>query len=263
MDNLHSRILDLLGEVMGLLDLSEFRDGLLIALQDMLPSDYISLNQVASEPGRNWSVVQPPVSAAHFATYYRLAAQNPLADHFLRTRDGRPLRVSDIVTPEQFHATDLYREFYAPLQIEYQIAWALPSDDQHILAIALSRREHDYTDLERQFLTVARPYLIQAYRNALDYTNRSEPTPHGPDETALAALGLTPTQAHILRLLSVGRSITDIAHDLHVAPRTVNKHLQRTYKTLGVTDRFAASAKAWDSARVTSPEAARDYGKET
>lgn len=121
----------------GLLDPNEFCDGLFAALQAALPSDYVSLNQVASEPERNWSIVEPPLSDEHHATFYRLALQNPLAERFLRTRDGRPLRLSDIVTPAQFHATDIYREFYGPLQIEHQIAFALPSDDQHILAIAV------------------------------------------------------------------------------------------------------------------------------
>jgi len=88
--NPHARVLELVGDVSGLLDPDEFCDGLFAALQAALPSDYVSLNQVASEPERNWSIVEPPLSDEHHATFYRLALQNPLAERFLRTRDGRP-----------------------------------------------------------------------------------------------------------------------------------------------------------------------------
>lgn len=54
--NPHARVLELVGEVSGQLDPDEFCDGLFAALQAALPSDYVSLNQVASEPERNWSV---------------------------------------------------------------------------------------------------------------------------------------------------------------------------------------------------------------
>src|SRR5664279_3725204 len=164
MTELHARVLNLVGDVSALLDLPEFRDGLLAALRAELPCDYISLNQVAPEPEQNWSVVQPPLSASHHDTFYRLALQNPLAERFLRTRDGRPFRFSDVTTTERFHATGLYRELYVQLRIEHQIAFALPSDGHHVLAIALSRCERDFTDFERDLLAVARPHLIQAYR---------------------------------------------------------------------------------------------------
>ena len=119
-------------------------------------------------------------------TFYRLAMQNPLAERFLRTRDGRPLRLSDVATREAFHATDLYVEFYAPIGVEHQIAFSLPSDDRHILAIALSRREHDFTDHERDVLGLARPHLIQAYRNVLQFSS----APHVGHEFATTGPGV-------------------------------------------------------------------------
>jgi hypothetical protein len=41
------------------------------------------------------------------------------------------------------------------------------------MAIALSRSQHDFTDSECELLTVARPHLIQVYRNALEFTDRT------------------------------------------------------------------------------------------
>jgi DNA-binding CsgD family transcriptional regulator len=241
----------MVGEVSPLLDVDELRDGLLAALRDAVPCDYVSLNQVGPDPDQNWSVVEPPMPIQSHALFYRLAHQNPLAERHLRTRDGRPYRLSDVVTPAEFHQTDLYREFYAPIGIEYQISFALPSTGEEILAIALSRIETDFTNEERELLAVARPHLIQVYRNALHHSDvisrrvlRSAPF---ADQKTLQDLGLTPAQAKVLSLVASGQSTSDIASELRISERTVQKHLQGVYHRLGVSDRSAAIHRAWQA----------------
>jgi DNA-binding CsgD family transcriptional regulator len=261
MSSVEARVLNLVGEVSGLLDLDEFRDGLLTALGREVPSDYVSLNHIAPDPIQTWSVSAPALPGEVHELWARYALQNPLADWHMRTRDGRPLRFSDIVTREQLHATDLYCEVYAHLGVEHQIAFTLPSSHQRLMAIALSRRERDYSDEERELLTLARPHLIQAYRNALDFTDRalkSESTPEiGPAERGLEALGLTPAQARVLRRIATGTSTATIANELQIAQRTVHKHLQRIYEKLDVSDRSAAAAQAWAAAQAQRSHADR------
>jgi DNA-binding CsgD family transcriptional regulator len=127
----------------------------------------------------------------------------------------------------------------------------LPSAREEILAIALSRREADFTDEEREFLAVARPHLIQIYRNALRHTAiTNEPAPRSPpspDQHTLQDLGLTPAQANVLRLIAAGQSTGDIASELRISERTVQKHLQGVYRRLGVSDRSAAIHRAWQA----------------
>lgn len=256
MSGVEARVLDLVGEVSGLLDLDEFRDGLLSALSLEIPSDYVSLNHIAPDPAQTWSVSAPPLPVTDHEQFARYALQNPLAEWHMRTRDGRPLRFSDIISPQQLHATDLYREVYAHLGVEHQIAFTLPSPGERIMAIALSRCARDYTDHERELLTLARPHLIQAYRNALDFTDRPLTPPRtptvGPAERDLQALGLTPAQARVLRQIATGASTADIATALQIAQRTVHKHLQRIYEKLDVSGRSAAAAKAWQAASHTA-----------
>jgi DNA-binding CsgD family transcriptional regulator len=252
MSGIEARVLALVGEVSGLLDLDEFRDRLLSALRAEIACDYISLNQIAPDPELNWSVTQPPLPVELHQTFYRLALQNPLAERHLRTRDGRPLRFSDVVTPAQLRATDLYRELYRAIRVEHQIAFTLPSPSQRILAIALSRCERDFSDTERDLLALARPHLIQIYRNVLTFTDLARSVGRGPamgpGEDVLVALGLTVAQARVLRRISIGRSGADIARELQIAQRTVDKHLQRIYGKLGVDSRFAAAEIAWRAA---------------
>jgi hypothetical protein len=61
---------------------------------------------------------------------------------------------------------ELYRECYRLLGVESQIAFTLPARPPMVLGIALSRGEEDFSDAEAKLLGLARPYLIQAYRNA-------------------------------------------------------------------------------------------------
>ena len=245
----HTRVLDLVGEVSAFLELDEFRDGMLLALLAAVPSDWVSLNQVGPDPGQNWSIVQPPLPDDLRTVFYRLAHQNPLAIWHLRTGDGRPRRLSDVCTAEAFHATDLYREVYAGIGLEHQISFTLPSAGEQLLAVALSRCQHDFSEEHRELLTVARPHLIQIYRNALTHTEvmrraeaRSTPA---PDASALASLGLTPAQTRVLSLVATGRPTATVAAELSISERTVQKHLQRIYRHLGVSDRSAATHRAW------------------
>jgi DNA-binding CsgD family transcriptional regulator len=62
---------------------------------------------------------------------------------------------------------------------------------------------------------------------------------------ALQGLGLTKRQAETLRWISLGESAADTARLMGVAPRTVDKHLQNVYATLGVSSLAEASATAW------------------
>jgi DNA-binding NarL/FixJ family response regulator len=227
----------------------------LAALGHEIPSDFVSLNGIAPDPALNWSLAQPTVPKRYYEAFAQFALQNPLAEWHLRTRDGRPLRLSDIITAEQLHATDLYREVYAEIGVEYQIAFTLPSPSERIVAIALSRTHQDYSDTERDLLALARPHLIQAYRNVLEVTDRRRRDDHSgaraPDEGELQSLGLTPAQARVLRRIAMGFSTDGVARELAIAPRTVHKHLERIYARLGVTDRAGAAERAWAAAGTT------------
>jgi DNA-binding CsgD family transcriptional regulator len=58
--------------------------------------------------------------------------------------------------------------------------------------------------------------------------------------------GLTAREAQVLRLLARGRSNDDIAHELVLSVRTVERHIANAYAKIGATGRTArASATAW------------------
>jgi DNA-binding CsgD family transcriptional regulator len=248
------KVLDMIGEVQGMLELDELIDGLLAAIQRNVPSDFVSLNDIGPDTDRVIAVVMPQPPEHLYRLFGEFAFQNPLMLRYMQTLDGRPYRFSDVTTPEALHELDLYQQVYAPMEVEHQMAFTLPATPGRVIAIALSRSDPDYTDDEREVIERARPYLIQAWRNAIEHsalrdelaTRPLDPT--GGDGTvveALRARGLTARQAQVLALIARGRSNRDAGAILGISDRTVQKHLEHCYRVLDLQGRSAAAEFVW------------------
>jgi DNA-binding CsgD family transcriptional regulator len=244
-------LLDLIGDVCGTLDLAELREGMLHALQRVLPSDYASLNDLGPRPQEIVALMTPEADPEMYERWVRHAHENPLLARYLRTLDGRAYRFSDVVTPDELHELALYRELYAPLGVEHQLAFSLPASPERVLAIALSRGARDYSDEERDFVNRARPFLIQAYLNAIAYESQRARGEGNLSESrldALSAVGLTRREGETLLRLALGKSNNHIATELGISGRTVGKHLENGYRKLGVGDRSSAAGLVWELA---------------
>jgi DNA-binding CsgD family transcriptional regulator len=239
-----------------MLELDELIEGLLAAIGRNVPSDYVSLNDIGPDTDRVLAVVTPDLSADLYRIWGEYAFQNPLMQRYMETLDGRPYRFSDVVSREEYHALELYRHFYSLIGVEHQMAFALPATPGRVIAIALSRTDRDYSDEEREVIERARPYLIQAWRNAIDHTalrDELAARPLGPtagDGTAVEALrahGLTGRQAEVLALVARGRSNRDAGAILGISDRTVQKHLEHCYRVLDLQGRSAAAEFVWSA----------------
>ncbi|HEY3864855.1 MAG TPA: helix-turn-helix transcriptional regulator [Solirubrobacteraceae bacterium] len=233
--------------MIGLLDLEELCHGMLRALREAVPAEWCALNQLPADLPRTISLAEPEAPRELHLAFATYALQNPLVEYYMRTMDGRAMRFSDLVTRRELHRLDLYREVYLPLGVEYQIAFTLPSASHQVLGIALSRAERDFTATERDLLNLARPYLIQTYRNALAHTELSRGAGRRIVLDDLRALGLTGRQAEVLRLVAMGHSDQDAAAALGIGVRTAQKHLEHCYRVLGVSGRSQAASLAWET----------------
>lgn len=237
-----------------MLELDELIDGMLVAIRRNVPSDYVSLNDIGPDTERVISVMLPEAPAHLYRAYGEYAFQNPLMRRNIETLDGRPYRFSDVISTDELHQLDLYLEVYAPMGVEHQMAFTLPATPGRVIAIALSRSDPDYTDAERDIVERARPFLIQAWRNALEHTalrDELAARPLGPangDGAAveqLRAQGLTERQAQVLALIARGRSNRDVGAILGITDRTVQKHLEHCYRILDLPGRSAAAEMVW------------------
>ncbi len=242
--------MEIIEEVIGVVDLDEFRLSLLRVLKRVVRSDAAALNDLGPGPDEVAVVVIPDPPPGLFPHYVRYRDQNPIAAYMMRTRDGRASRFSDHVTREELEALPLYQLVYGPWGLHHQIAFTLVAGPRRMLAIALSRGEPDYTDEERDLLNRLRPLLISAFRGAVEHTRlRRALAEHGDDAEFVAALrehGLTRREAEVVRLVALGRSNGYVAGELGVSDRTVAKHLEHAFRKLDARTRSQASTRAWE-----------------
>ena len=97
-----------------------------------------------------------------------------------------------------------------------------------VVQIGMDRKAASFTDRDVAVFTMIAP--------ALGRLVRERPTPTLPPT-------LTVQERRVLSHVAAGRSNQEIAQDLFVAPSTVRKHLEHSYRKLGVTNRVAAVAR--------------------
>ena len=194
----------------------------------------------------------PPAKEDLLERFARHRHENPIMNHHLQTGDGRAYRFSDLIGRRELRRLALYREVYAPLGVEHQIAFTLPSGRGRLLAVALSRGTRNYTNAERDLLNRARPMLIQAFRNAIEHDRLALALARLRGNRviveALANCGLTAREAQIVDAIAHGGSSREIAAQLALSPRTVGKHLEHCFRKLGVSSQSALAARAWEMA---------------
>src|SRR5262249_13174435 len=103
-------VLDFVGEAYDAEDLAEFRSVLLAGIHRLVASDYVAYNEI--EQGRHaaLTIVSPELPAWARSAWERHAGENPLLQHYLRTRDGRSRRFSDVASTAELRRTALYAE---------------------------------------------------------------------------------------------------------------------------------------------------------
>jgi DNA-binding CsgD family transcriptional regulator/PAS domain-containing protein len=158
---------ELIGNAHAFESLDDFRTGIPVLLREFVPADVASYNEMDDAPFGSWWTTDPAmeVTPELERAFQELSGENPVLDYVRRTRDGRPRRISDFLSRAEYHRTALYREFYGKIGAEYQCALTLPSRPPVVIGLALTRSRSDFTDREVHGLGVARPHLIQAYRN--------------------------------------------------------------------------------------------------
>ena len=107
---------------------------------------------------------EPPVDSVR--TFWRLRHQHPVCAHQDRTGDFGALKLSDFLTLKQLHGLEIYRDFFRPFGVEYELEVGLPAPPTHTKVFLFSRSNRDFTERERLLLDLLRPHLISLYAAA-------------------------------------------------------------------------------------------------
>jgi DNA-binding CsgD family transcriptional regulator len=163
--------------------------------------------------------------------------EHPVLAHYQVTGDGRTRRISDFLSGRQFRSLGLYHDFYRLCGTEYQASFGIPTPGGGLIGVALNRQRHDFSTRDLEFLDLLRIHVGQA--GAIALLTRSGPAASQDSAHPL----LTPRQSRILQLVADGQSDRGIARTLGISTRTVQAHLQHTYRALDVSSRTEAVAR--------------------
>ena len=166
-------VLDCLRVIHAAVELDAFPLHIVAALRRVVPAPFGSFNEIDPQATRIRYVVEPTEAQVPHAELRvgQYLHEQPVLAHYERTGDGSPRKVSDFVTPLQFHRLRIYRESYSRRRVEYQIVFMFPSlqrTSPSTIAIALDRSpdDADFSERDRSVLSLLRPHVLLAYANA-------------------------------------------------------------------------------------------------
>ncbi|MDI6728140.1 MAG: hypothetical protein QMD44_04335, partial [Thermodesulfovibrionales bacterium] len=83
-----------------------------------------------------------------------------------RLRPNAAIKISDMLTNNQFRSLALFNEFYRTNGIEYQLGMPILLSKDFQPALSLNRDKIDFSEKELLILNILRPHIIQAFKNA-------------------------------------------------------------------------------------------------
>jgi DNA-binding CsgD family transcriptional regulator len=226
-------LLGCISELRDLDDPSALSVRLAPALHRLIPSDFVVYNAIDSS--RNSSLM---ISIPHDVEEYNLPFERHLGEHpalvyYQRTHDSRVLQLSSFIARRELHGRGIYAEFFRPLAIEHELIVTLPAAPHVAIGVVLTRDRADFTPRDAAVLDALRPHLVHAYRDARVRLALRTLIPLQP----------TPREREVIELVRAGRSNAEIAAELGIAVATVKKHLERTFRKLGVENRSAVAQR--------------------
>jgi DNA-binding NarL/FixJ family response regulator len=186
-------------------------------------------------PGRLVGYPEPLLTEETALALEQHAPDFPLTRHTRPGGDGRAIRRSDLQSTRSFRDSGMYADVAQKIGVDQVLAAALKPGSLHV-CVALNRARFDFTSTEVDLLAWLRPLLTRRVaRLAAGQAMLASGTPLPQ---------LTVRQGQVLRLVADGLTDAAIGHRLGCSPRTVDKHLEHIYRTLGVSGRTAAVAAA-------------------
>jgi DNA-binding CsgD family transcriptional regulator len=181
MDRLASRdssaLLGFLQSLYELRDLRAFRAHIVSAIPKLVRSEITTYNEI--DPGNqrtHW--IDRPAHVLDFPDsveiFDRHVHEHPLISNYTQTGDDRVLKISDFMSQNQLRRLGLYQDFYRRVDVEDQMVIVLPALKPLVIAIALNRNKRNFTERERLLLSLLRPHLVAAYKNAQTVTAMAE-----------------------------------------------------------------------------------------
>jgi DNA-binding CsgD family transcriptional regulator len=162
-------VLSFLGEASSAGGPDPFPPKVLESLRRLVPSDYIyyseldRVRQISLWHGEAPGGLDEPEEP----TYWDIREQHPVCHHHEVSGDFRALKLSDFLTRSELRRTDIYWEYFRPIQAEYVMCVGLDAPLTHTKVFLFNRSGgRDFNERDRAVLDFLRPHLANLYEAA-------------------------------------------------------------------------------------------------
>jgi DNA-binding CsgD family transcriptional regulator len=138
----------------------------------LISNEVISFDGFSSGNNYNftvWTNQEDLLTQEVIDIFAMFAYQNPLIPIVIGEKRKVAVKITDCVTQSDFEKTELYNEFYKKIGNDYQIGIALPIASDLTISCGVNRAKKDFSERDRQILTLIAPHLINAIRNAFTF----------------------------------------------------------------------------------------------
>jgi DNA-binding CsgD family transcriptional regulator len=244
---------DLLQKLIECDDHDQFVDTLVRTMHPLMHARVTGYNEADPVRKRFGFVVHPRdiVTDDMIQGWVKHADENPLLQHVTKNPgDLAVYKITDFVPQAEFRKTALCRRTYRPMGAEYQIAMPLLLDGSAAVAVVFNRA-YDFNKRDRELLTLLQPLVSAVYRivekmTELQIARQDSESEVESRKSMVARLRLSDRHLEVLRHLVRGKSNKQIAGQLKLSIRTVEKYVEHLLKKLKVRSRSAACAKFQD-----------------
>jgi DNA-binding CsgD family transcriptional regulator len=136
----------------------------------LVPCEVSVYNEINLARGRVVAALEPEDDAPRILSmtpnWERFIHQHPLVTHFRKRPDDRPRKITDFLRQSDFEQLDIYRSFFGPLGLRFQMVTCMPAPPPLVVGISHNRARRDFSERDRRIMDVVRPHLRQAYENA-------------------------------------------------------------------------------------------------
>jgi DNA-binding CsgD family transcriptional regulator len=229
-------------------------------LSRLVPSEITTLSICDLATGRRRVVSHPQhaFSADALGAFDRHFFTHPLVKFHATHHDGGVHRITDSVSERAFRGTSLFADYYLKVGLTHSLALPLYVDGDLLVSFVLNRQGRDFADRERDLLDCLRPQLASLFRASVTLARLrlAHAAAESPRDVVIPASlaqdrlqALTAREREVLGWVTAGKTNAQIGAILCISPRTVAKHLERVYQSLGVESRTAAAMRATSARR--------------
>lgn len=98
---------------------------------------------------------------------------HPIVNRALTSGSGDPMRITECVSAPQWHRSALYNECYRGIDCDYQMGFVWGAGPLWF-GLPMNRSRRDFSDEEKQMVTLLRPHILQAHANVQAFARLSQ-----------------------------------------------------------------------------------------